>query len=181
MIDEEWEASENPQHMLKMLHQEQPDFLATQITQLHKFLIACCWKHKHLIPQRNLRNGLLGAERWIAGEITDEELNELNWYAEAEAFIIDYAETADEIASIRSLIEGIDEIRGMPFAQARKLLLDAAYFTEQSMIYSKFRRLPWINSLFTSKFLCPDLLREHIVPSSMPIPNNSDPETGSGN
>lgn len=161
---EDWAVSQSAQEMLQMLHQEQPEFLHTQITQLHKYLIACCWKHEHLIPQSHLRKGLIGAEQWLAGNISDEQLNELNWYAEAEAFALDYAETSEEIGELEELFSGVDELDGMPFSEARQLMRAAAHFAEGSMIYSSFRNLPWIASLLTSQFLCPELLREFIKP-----------------
>lgn len=164
MKKEDWAVSQNAQEMLETIHQERPNFLRTQIAQLHKYLIACCWKHKHLIPQSHLRNGLEGAERWLAGEISDDQLNELNWYAEAEAFALDYAETPEELAELHALFAGIEELQGMPFAEARQLMRDAAYFAEGSMIYSKFRKLPWVGYLLSSRFLCADLLREFLQP-----------------
>lgn len=103
--------------MLQKLHQVRPDFLLTQIPQLHQFLIACCWKHQNLIPQSHLRKGLEGAERWIAGEISDKQLYGLNRYAEAEAFALDYAKTPDEIAELNKMFLGVGELRGMSFVQ----------------------------------------------------------------
>ena len=164
MTKDEWVNSHSAQRMLEALHHEQPEFLTTHITQLHRFFIACCWKHKHLIPQKRLRNGLRGAERWLAGEISDDELDDLNWYAEAEAFMIDYAETPEEIKALKELFEEVEELNSMPFSDARRRMRDAAYFAECSMIYSSLRKLPWIDRLFTSQFLCPDLLRKHIEP-----------------
>ncbi len=165
MTNEEWTSSSNAPKMLSRLHQEQPRFLRTQIRQLHKFLVACCWKHQHLIPQDGLRNGLRGAEKYIAGEIGNAELDRLNYYAEADAFAIDYAKSPEEISELKSLIDGIEELRDLSFDQARALLLKAAYFAEGSMTYPRFDSLPWIDSLFESEFLCPDLLREYLSPN----------------
>ena len=165
MNKEDWAQSGNAPQMLKALHQEQPKFFASQIPQLHRFLIACCWKHKHLIPQHHLRNGLRGAEKWLEGEVTSDELNKLNWYAEAEAFAFDYAKTEDDFNKLRKLIASVPELNGMPFSEAKQLMQNAAYFAECAMIYSNFRDLPWIGRLFTSPFLCADLLRQHIKPS----------------
>lgn len=164
MTDEEWAHSSSAPTMLTMLHQKQPRYLRTQVRQLHKFLIACCWKHQHLIPQDGLRKGLRGAERYIAGEIDNAELDRLDYYAEAEAFSIEYAKTPTEISELKSLIDRIEEVRAMPFDAARALLLDAAYFAEGSVIYPRFDSLPWVDRLFTSDFLCPNLLREFLKP-----------------
>lgn len=165
MTFEEWESSSNAPEMLAALYAEQPRFLRKQVPQIHRFLIACCWKHQNLIPQDGLRDGLRGAESWIAGNISKAELNRLNWHAEADAFGIDYAKSPEEISEIKSMIEGIDELRQLPFETARQILLDAAYFAEGAMIYPLFDRLPWVDRLLTSQFLCADLLRTHIAPS----------------
>lgn len=164
MMSEEWGSSDDASAMLKLLCDEQPEFFRTQIGQLHKYLIACCWKHQNLIPQEGLRDGLRGAGNWIAGKITDEELDRLNWYAEAEAFFLDYAETPEDLSAIKSLIASIDEVRELPFEQARTILLRAAYFAESVMIYPKIRPTPWNDTLFSSDLLCPDLLREFVTP-----------------
>jgi hypothetical protein len=165
MKKEEWITSNSAPDMLLSLRQAHGDFLGRQVLQLHKFLVACCWKHQHLIPQKGLRDGLRAAERWIAGKIDDEELNRANWYAEAEAFAIDYAASSDEIAEVESLIAAIDELRALPFADAREKLLAAAYFVEGAMVYPMLRSLPWSQRLFTSPFLCPALLRKCVRPT----------------
>jgi hypothetical protein len=164
MTADEWASSNDAPAMLAALYQLQPLYFESQIRSLHRFLIACCWKHRNLIAQEGLTNGLRGAERWLAGEIDDTELDRLNWYAEAEAFAIDYAKSPGEIAELKSFINGIEEVRDMPFSQARALLKRAAYFAEGSMIYPRFDSRPWVGNLFTSDFLCPDLLREHLHP-----------------
>lgn len=164
MTHQEWLNSQSASDMLAKLHAAQPRFLKSQVREIHRFLIACSWKHENLIPQDGLRNGLRGAERWLAGEISDAELHRLNWYAEADAFLLDYGKESAEIDRIKALIESIDEVREMPFEQARSRLLDAAYFAEGAMIYPLIKPLPWWDRMFTSEFLCPRLLREHIEP-----------------
>jgi hypothetical protein len=164
MTNEEWLNSQSASDMLAKLHAEQPRFLKSQIRNVHRFLIACCWKHGNLIPQEGLRNGLRGAEQWLAGEIGDDELNRLNWHAEADAFLLDYGKEPEDIVQIKALIDSIDEVRDLPFKQARKRLLDGAYFAEGAMIYPLVTPLPWWDRMFTSEFLCPHLLREHIKP-----------------
>lgn len=150
--------------MLSQLWERHPEFFRSQTKQLYRFLIDCCWKHKDLIPQQGLRDGLKGTERYLAGEIGDEELGRLNWHAEAQAFHIEYAKDPDELASVERLIASIPRVSAMPFDAARELLLEAAYFAEGAMIYPDIRPRPWIERLFTSQFLCPDLLRQHINP-----------------
>ncbi|WP_298471092.1 hypothetical protein [uncultured Erythrobacter sp.] len=164
MTQEEWANSNDAEAMLEALYSEEPKFFEQQVSQLHRFLIACCWKHAHLIPQQGLRDGLRGAERWIVGEIDDEELNRLNWYAEADAFFLDYAKAPAELDQIRKMITAIGELDDLSFDDARALLLEAAYFAEGSMIYPQIRPAPWFERVFTSKFLCAKLLREHVKP-----------------
>lgn len=164
MTEDAWLNSHSASDMLARLHAAQPRFLKSQVREIHRFLIACCWKHQNLIPQDGLRNGLKGAERWLAGEIGDDELHRLNWHAEAEAFLLDYGKGPEDSDRIKALIEGIDEVREMPFEQARSRLLSAAYFAEGAMIYPLVIPLPWWDRMLTSEFLCPQLLREHIKP-----------------
>lgn len=164
MTNEEWIRCDSASEMLAHLNETQPDFLKSQIRNLHRFLIACSWKHKNLIPQAGLRNGLVGAEKWLAGEIDDDALSRLDWHAEAVAFGLDYAKTPEDIAEIQTLIDGITEVRDLPFEQAHARLRDAAYFAEGAIIYPTIDRLPWVERLFTSEFLCPHLLREHLRP-----------------
>ena len=159
-----WFASQAAPKLLLQLWEEHPEFFRSQTKQLHRFLIDCCWKHKDLIPQKGLRDGLKGAEQYLAGEIGVEELGRLNWHAEAEAFHIDYAETSEELADIKRLIASIPRVRAMPFEAAREILLRAAYFAEGAMIYPDIRHAPWNDSLFKSEFLCADVLRHRINP-----------------
>ena len=160
----EWDSSESAPQMLTQLWREHPKFLRTQIGQLHRFLIDCCWKYEHLIPQEGLRDGLRGAERYLAGDIGDDELDRLNYYAESEAFRIEYARSSEELADLEKLIRSIPEIHLLPFEEARALLLEAAYFAEGAMIYPRFDGLPWVDRLFESEFLCANLLRQNIKP-----------------
>ena len=166
MTNEEWDKSTDPHAMLRAWFDVRSDLTDAEITALNRFAIACCWKHKHLIPQEALREGLVGAEQWLAGEIDYEKLNELNWHAEAEAFAIDYAKTPEEIADLKAMIASIRELDGMAFEQARERVKKAAYFAEITIVYYGMRSRPRAhkNILLKSDFLCADLLREHIQP-----------------
>ncbi|MEO1731126.1 MAG: hypothetical protein AAFR64_10340, partial [Pseudomonadota bacterium] len=62
MTNEEWDRSADAHAMLRAWFEAWPEPTDAQITALHQFAIACCWKHKHLIPQDALREGLLAAE-----------------------------------------------------------------------------------------------------------------------
>lgn len=150
--------------MLEALYLKDPDNFDALIPEIHKYLIVCSWNIQHLIPQEGLRNGLRGAEQWLEGKLTDEELNRLNWYAEADAFALDYAKTPKDFAEIQSMIDGIDELKGMSFEDAKDRLKRAAYFAQGAMIYSRMRN-PYWKRMFGSEFLCPDLLRQHMTPN----------------
>jgi len=180
MTNEEWALSTSAPAMLEGLYLQDPDNFKTLVPTLHRYFLACCWKIKHLIPQKGLRNGLVGAENWIDGLITYEEFHDLEWHAEAEAFAFEYrSDLEDEeyqeylagpdhqetVNEIKALIASIKELDGMPYEQARQLLMDAAYFTDSAMVYPTITPAPFDQLLCTSKFLCPDLLRQYIQPT----------------
>ena len=165
MTNREWRSSDCAPDMLKALYVEKPRYFRRQVPQLHRFLIACCGKHAYLIPQRGLQDGLRGAEKWLAGEIDDDELDCLNYDAEGEAFRLDYAKNPSDFAQIEAMVASIPELDGMEFADAHALLTRAAYFAEGAMIYPTIQPGPWNERLFCSEFICPDLLREHLAPN----------------
>ncbi|MEP3655723.1 MAG: hypothetical protein ABJO36_12580 [Litorimonas sp.] len=162
MTNEEWAASTSAPTMLEALRAQNPDYFQTLTPILHRYFIACSWRIKHLIPQKGLRNGLQGTEKWADGLITDQELYDLDWHAEADCFAFDYADTKEDIREIEKLIASIDQLRTMKFEDAAAMLREAAYFAEGTLIYPKMKRRPYFKRLFISQFLCPDLLRKHI-------------------
>lgn len=162
MNNEEWATSTSAPKMLSELHDQHPDYFNTLTPILHRYFLACSWKVKHLIPQKSLRDGLRGAEKWIKGQITDQELNRLDWHAEAVCFAFDFAETNEDISQIKDLIDSIDELKGTSFSDAKDLLREAAYFADFAMIYPGLSSAPYDNKLCTSQFLCPDLLRDYL-------------------
>lgn len=164
MTKDDWNTSKSAPDMLSALHTQNSDYFKTLIPILHRYFLACCWKIKHLIPQEGLRNGLLGTEKWIKGEIDDKELYRLDWHSEAECFIIDYAETTVELKEIQKLIDSIDELKNLSFDDAKNILKKAAYFANTTMVYPGINHAPFVKSLCTSQFLCPDLLRKHVNP-----------------
>jgi len=164
MKNEEWANSTCAPDMLKALYLNDPTYFEKLVPTLHRYFIACCWKIKHFIPQKHLREGLRGAEKLIDGEITDDEFSKLEWHAEGEAFAIDYAKTPEDINEIKALVESIDELQDMPFEQAKKLLCCAAYFVNTTMVYPGINTAPFVKSLCTSEFLCPDFLRQFLQP-----------------
>ncbi len=164
MTREEWDQSSDATAMLRALYVEKPKRFRKQLKQVHRFLIACSWKQVHLIPQESIREGLKGGEKWIAGEIDNEELNRLNYHAEGAAFFLDYCKKPEDIRRIEAWIAGIKQLNGTSFEAARDVLKRAAYFGQGSMIYPTLRPGPWIGRLFDSEFVCADLLREHLAP-----------------
>lgn len=166
MTNEEWCRSTDTSAMLHAWFKGRSVLPKAEITTLHRFAIGCCWKHKHLIPQEALREGLRAGEQWIDGRISEKELNRRNYYAEGEAFFLDYCKKPEDINRIEALIDGIEELAGQPFEKARKRLMKAAYFAESAMILSTLSPKPraQISTLLESDFLCPDLLREHLRP-----------------
>ena len=169
MTKEDWNSSDDAAAMLLALHQHDPQFFAGNIEQIQRFLIACCRKNNHLIPQKGLQEGIKGAEEWLRGEIDDDELHRLNWHAEADAFHLDYSKKPEEIEDIEGIIAGIPELSEMPFEEARHLLKRAAYFAEITMVFQGMRPKPraWLSIISrNAEFLCADLLRAHVKPES---------------
>lgn len=168
MTNEEWATSTDASAMLEGLYRQDPSVFKKLVPVLHRYLLACCWKIKHLIPQQALRDGLVGAEQWAKGEITDEAFNAIEWYAEAEAFALDFAETPDEIEEVKTLVASISRLDGLPFEEAHQLMIRAAYFADSAMVYPSITPGPFCTYLFGSEFLCPDLLRDFIQPNFAP-------------
>jgi len=162
MTNDEWAKSTNAPAMLEALYLQDPEHFKTLIPNLHQYFLACCWKIKNLIPQKHLRNGLRGAQSWIDGEITEEQFRKFDWHAESECFAIEQAESPEEIQDLRTLIESISELDGLPFQTARQRLQNAAYFVNSAMCYSALNTVPYDYKLSTSEFLNADLLREYV-------------------
>ena len=158
-----WNTSDNVFEMLSVLHQLDGNGFQALVPQIHSYLLACCWKIQHLLPQPDIRKGLEVAARFIDGKASLQELRDIDWYMEAAAFALDYAKTTEEIAELKSMIGSIHELDGLSYKDARKLLLDAAYFADSSVIYPAIRPRPFNSRLFKSKFMCAELLREHVI------------------
>jgi len=164
MTNENWATSTSAPIMLAALYLQDPDHFKTLVPELHRYFLACCWKMKHLIPQKGLRDGLRGAEKWINGEITDEKFWKLEWIAEAEAFAFENVESPEEIDKLKALIATVDILKDVECDIAHQILKEAAYFTDRAIIYPKITSAPYVESLCTSRFLCSELLRKHIQP-----------------
>lgn len=101
MTNQEWATSTSAPVMLEALRTQEPVFFQTLTSTLHRYFIACSWKISYLIPQKGLRNGLRGTEQWADGILTDNELYDLDWHAEADCFALDYAETEEDLREIK--------------------------------------------------------------------------------
>lgn len=164
MTDQDWAESKSAPIMLAGLYLQDPVHFKTLVPELHRYFLACCWKMKHLIPQKGLRDGLRGAEKWIDGEITDEEFGKLEWIAEAEAFAFENLESPEEIDELKALIATVEMLKDVEYDFAHQILKEAAYFTDSAMVYPTLNTAPFDEYLCTSRFLCSELLRKHIKP-----------------
>ena len=167
MTEEEWNRSTNAKEMLTHLREERPRFFNSQQRQLQRFLIGCCWKNEDLLATNGLKEAVRNAERYLDGAVKRQDLDRLDYDAEAEVFGIQYAESLDRIAEVQALIDGIDRLKGVPFEAARELLVEAAYFAERTLIYPDIHRQRWVMKVFNEKFISADILREHVCPFSV--------------
>lgn len=170
MTNEDWAISTSAPIMLAGLYLQDPVHFKTLAPKLHRYFLSCCWKIKHLIPQKGLREGLRGAEKWIDGEITDTEFWRLEYIAEADAFAFENVESPEEIEELKSLIASVDMLKDVSYDIAHQILMEAAYFTNSAMVYPALNTVPYDERLCTSIFLCPELLRKHIQPNLHGVP-----------
>ena len=164
MTNEDWKTSTSAPIMLAGLYLQNPKQFENFVPILHRYFLACCRKIEHLTPQKNLRDGVRGAEKWINGEITDEEFRRLEWYAEAEAFAFEGPNTVEEKKELQNLIESVEFFKGTSHKTALYVMKKAAYFVDTAMVYPLINKAPYVESLCTSRFLCADLLREYLHP-----------------
>jgi len=164
MTNEDWKTSTSAPIMLTGLYLQDPEKFKSYIPILHRYFLACCWKIKHLIPQKALRDGLRGTDKWIDGKITDEEFWKLERSAEAEAFAFENPVTSEEKEELDNLINSVKFPKGTSNKTAYYIMEKAAYFVDTAMVYPKINHAPYVESLCTSRFLCADLLREYLQP-----------------
>jgi len=164
MTNEDWKTSTSAPIMLAGLYLQNPKQFESFVPILHRYFLACCRKIEHLTPQKGLRDGVLGAEKWINGEITDEEFWRLERSAEAEAFAFENPETIEEKEELQNLIESVTFPKGTSYKTAHYIMEKAAYFVDSAMVYPTINKAPYVESLCTSRFLCADLLREYLRP-----------------
>lgn len=111
---------------------------------LHRFYVASCRRIWKLLPQEASRRGVELAERFLAGEVSAEEISNYNWHVEGAAFCIDYNTAPEDIqrwvAEVRAL--PADELRSILHLddadkdiEPREMLKQAAYFVDYARIY----------------------------------------------
>ena len=83
---------------------------------------------------------------------------------EADAFAFEIVNTPERIEALKKMIASIDALKNEDYEIAHQLLREAAYFTVSAIIYPKICQGPYVQSLCTSRFLCPDLLRQFLQP-----------------
>jgi hypothetical protein len=134
---------------------------------LHRFYVASCRRIWKLLPHEASRRGVELAERFLAGEVSADEINTYNYHVEGAAFCIDYNTAPEDIqrwvAEVRAL--PADELRSMLHLnqgdediEPRELLERAAYFVDYATYSSPKRPPPPCYRLFLSAAE----LRQHV-------------------
>lgn len=135
---------------------------------LQAYYLECCRRIWPLLPQEASRAGVEAAECYLRGEVSTEELWRSEWLAEGAALAID---THHEPESIRRWVADVCAIdsadlysvvgarRPMNEKYALKLLLDAAFFAEFAIGYSRMQGHRPLRSY--EKFLSEALFAEH--------------------
>lgn len=154
MTQEEWDASADAKAMLRALHSEKPIHFRWKRKALHRYLIACCWKHVDLLPDEGNRAWLNATKDRSASKISKEDLAHHSYCVEGAAFFLDYCDEPEDITKITAWISEIEELEDLPFDKARKVLMRAAYFADRAVYGFGLRGDP---EHLDSKFLCPDL------------------------
>ncbi len=162
MTNEEWETSQNAAEILLALKSQKPQFFTDQAHQLHYYFLECCKDIAYLTPQKDLKNAIQAGYDWLDGKISDRDLLDYEWHAEAEVFAIQYSDELEDIKYVENLIASILEIRELSYIEARDLLYRVTYFVDFSMYYA----LGWAGKLPSAlsklEFLNADRLREYI-------------------
>ncbi len=115
------------------------------ITDLHRYYLASCRRIWKLLPQKYSQGSVELGELRVEGKASDIWLHRYDWYSEAAAFRIDYAENEDEIADVLEAYHAIprDELRTLLYPpetadriEPRELMTMAAYFANHAMNYA---------------------------------------------
>lgn len=160
----------NPTHVHRLILDLRANWRGSPATlerRLHSYYLACCRRIWPLLPQQESRQGVELAERYLNGSISAADLACANYYVEGAAFNIEYNSEPERILQwirevealphdeLCAMVPGIDPVASI---DARRLLLQAAYFADYAMMYQQMRRKePWERY---AMFFAPDLFRE---------------------
>jgi hypothetical protein len=154
--------------MLEALWEAAGDDEAALVPSLHRYFVACCRRIWRLLPQEGSRRGIEVAERYLAGEATDDELDEVDWHCEGAAFNINYNCEPEAIQRWVAEVRAIpaDEMAAMlsppgaaPGVDEQELLMRAAYFADYATIYPHLTPKRGVPDSYAA-FLSAELLRE---------------------
>jgi hypothetical protein len=182
MTEDEWNTSDNAYLMIVFVWRRKKIPLSTlpkfggnmnriydSSVDLHRFYLACCRAIWPLLVQEPSRRGIELAEKWIAGEVSFEELNSFNWHVEGAAFSIDYNVEPEKIEQWVTDLRFSDSHRHLlhppetaDHVDPGELLKRAAYFADYAMMYPSLRPLGPPPEEYRP-FLCAELLRQFIT------------------
>jgi len=150
---------------------------------LHEFLLKCARNIEVLLPQKDSVRGIEIGEKYLSGEVDEDVLSDENWAVEGAAFCIDYNTEPEMIQPWIKNTELIpnDEIdrilsgENITNIDTRRLLLDAAYFTDHAMIFPTCSHKNQIRESYV-KFMHPEILMG-IVANPEILPNKNSQTT----
>ncbi|MBL4788430.1 MAG: hypothetical protein JKY60_05075 [Kordiimonadaceae bacterium] len=157
MTNDEWNASDDALDMLVSLKEAlSAEAYASIQPTLHSYMLACCEKISHLLPQTEIQLGLDAARRYLMGDLDKNVLRWLDWYVEAECFMLDYSSDSDDA---RELVSRVKELASIPHDQAVSRLKRAAYFASSAITGNIPSQRRWSKH---GPFLCPTLLKKFL-------------------
>lgn len=156
MTNDEWNECNDALEMLIELKEAlSAKAYASIKPTLHGYLLACCGKISHLLPQEVIQLGLDAARRHLEGDLDRNVLHWLDWYVEAACFALDYRGDNEEV---REMVSKVEELKGLPYEEAVERLKNAAYFADSAML----GMVPDKKSKTDGQFLCTALLKKFL-------------------
>src|SRR4051812_20853220 len=116
MTDDEWNASDDANQLLRTLWEMPHRDIAGLKRQLHGYYLACCRRIWKLLPSEDSRRGVEAGERYLCGQIDDDELDRINWHAEAVPYRIEGDIGSEVIA------RWVEEVGAIPASELREML-----------------------------------------------------------
>lgn len=178
MNQDDWNQSSDIAQMLHVLWNKHKEEELIPI--VHEFLLKCARNIEVLLPQKDSIRGIEVGEKYLSGGVDEKVLSDENWAVEGAAFCIDYNTEPEMIQSwikqVESVpkekIEGILNGADITGIDTRRLLLDAAYFTDHAMIFPTCSHKNEVRESYI-KFMCPNILRDIVAnPEIMPNKKN---------